>query len=156
MARWARENSKVSGQALQDAMQKQPWDPSVKALTAVPQTLQMMSDKLDWLQQLGDAFLDDQGAVLDAVQRLRQRADDAGNLKTSSQMKVSKVSNTSPGSSQPVERIVVESAVPQTMYVPGYDPGVVYGAWPYPAYPPYYYQPPGWVPGTFAYGAMGA
>src|SRR5436305_3167627 len=153
-ARWAAQNPKVTGKALEDAMAKQTWDPSVKGLVAVPQTLQMMSDKLDWTQQLGDAFLDDQAAVLDAVQRLRQRAEGAGNLKTSPQMKVSKVSMPNP-SGQPVERYVVERTDPQTVYVPVYDPGVVYGAWPYPDYPPYYYQPPGWVPGTFAYGALG-
>src|SRR3954469_12004532 len=153
-ARWAAQNPKVTGKALEDAMAKQTWDPSVKGLVAVPQTLQMMSDKLDWTQQLGDAFLDDQAAVLDAVQRLRQRAEGAGNLKTSQQMKVSKVSMPAP-SGQPVERIVVERADPQMAYVPVYDPAVAYGEWPYPAYPPYYYEPPGWVPGTFAYGAMG-
>src|SRR4051795_9609161 len=86
-ARWAAQNPKVTGKALEDAMAKQTWDPSVKGLVAVPQTLQMMSDKLDWTQQLGDAFLADQAAVLDAVQRLRTRAEGTGNLKTSSQMK---------------------------------------------------------------------
>src|SRR3954447_4757593 len=153
-ARWAAQNPNVTGKALEDAMAKQTWDPSVKGLVAVPQTLQMMSDKLDWTQQLGDAFLDDQAAVLDAVQRLRLRAEGAGNLKTSQQMKVSKVAMPAP-SGQPVERIVVERADPQMAYVPVYDPAVAYGAWPNPAYPPYYYEPPGWVPGTFAYGAMG-
>jgi hypothetical protein len=153
-ARWASQNPSVTGNALQDAMAKQAWDPAVKGLVAVPQTLQMMNDKLDWTQQLGDAFLADEGAVLDAVQRLRRRADTAGNLKTSQQQKVSKVSMAGP-SGQPVERIVVERADPETVYVPVYDPGVAYGTWPYPDYPPYYWQPPGWVPGTFAYGAMG-
>jgi hypothetical protein len=153
-ARWASQNPGMTGKALEDGMAKQKWDPSVKGLVAVPQTLQMMSDKLDWTQQLGDAFLDDQAAVLDAVQRLRQRAEGAGNLKTSPQMRVSKVSMPNP-TGQPVERIVVERADPQTVYVPVYDPGVAYGTWPYPDYPPYYYQPPGWVPGTFAYGAVG-
>ena len=153
-ARWAAQNPNVKGKALEDAMAKQPWDPSVKGLVAVPQTLQMMSDKLDWTQQLGDAFLDDQAAVLDAVQRLRQKAEGTGNLKSSPQMKVSKVSLAAPSGGAPVERIIVERTDPQTVYVPVYDPNVVYGAWPYPAYPPYYYQPPGWVPGTFAYGAL--
>jgi hypothetical protein len=152
-ARWASQNPGVTGKALEDAMAKQSWDSSVKGLVAVPQTLQMMSDKLDWTQQLGDAFLDDQGAVLDAVQRLRKRAEGAGNLKTSPQMKVSNVSQPGP-SGQPVERIVVERANPETVYVPVYDPGVAFGTWPYPDYPPYYWQPPGWIPGTFAYGAL--
>src|SRR5262244_1368811 len=73
-------------------MQKQPWDPSVKSLTAIPQTLQMMNDKLDWTQQLGDAFLAQQGDVLDAVQRRRERADNQGTLKTTEQQKVTKTS----------------------------------------------------------------
>ena len=152
-ARWTSQNPNMTGKALEDAMAKQTWDPSVKGLVAVPQTLQMMSDKLDWTQQLGDAFLDDQGAVLDAVQRLRKRAEGTGNLKTSPQMKVSNVSRPGP-TGQPAEYIVVEPADPQVMYVPVYDPGVVYGAWPYPDYPPYYWQPPGWIPGTYAYGAL--
>src|ERR1700733_12281001 len=70
-ARWSQNNSMAKGEALQDAVQGQSWDPSVKALTAVPQTLQMMSDKLDWTQQLGDAFLAQQQQVLAAVQTLR-------------------------------------------------------------------------------------
>ena len=152
-ARWTSQNPNMTGKALEDAMAKQTWDPSVKGLVAVPQTLAMMSEKLDWLQQLGDAFLDDQGAVLDAVQRLRKRAEGTGNLKTSPQMKVSNVSRPGP-TGQPAEYIVVEPADPQVMYVPVYDPGVVYGAWPYPDYPPYYYEPPGWIPGTYAYGAL--
>ena len=152
-ARWTSQNPNMTGKALEDAMTKQTWDPSVKGLVAVPQTLAMMSEKLDWLQQLGDAFLDDQGAVLDAVQRLRKRAEGTGNLKTSPQMKVSNVSRPGP-TGQPAEYIVVEPADPQVMYVPVYDPGVVYGAWPYPDYPPYYYEPPGWIPGTYAYGAL--
>src|ERR1051325_10445139 len=153
-ARWAAQNPNVKGKALEDAMAKQPWDPSVKGLVAVPQTLQMMSDKLDWTQQLGDAFLDDQAAVLDAVQRLRQKAEGTGNLKSAPQMKVSKVSLAPPSGGAPVERIIVERTDPQTVYVPVYDPNVVYGAWPYPAYPPYYSHTPGWVPGTFACGAL--
>jgi hypothetical protein len=72
-ARWAQANPTVTSEALQTAMAQQPWDPSVKALTAVPQTLQMMNDKLDWTQQLGDAFLAQQSEVLDSVQRLRAR-----------------------------------------------------------------------------------
>src|SRR5215470_4778665 len=74
-ARWSQANPTVTGDALQTAMVQQTWDPSVKALTAVPQVLQMMNDKLDWTQQLGDAFLAQQSDVLDAVQRLRARAD---------------------------------------------------------------------------------
>ena len=108
-ARWTSQTPKMTGKVLEDAMAKQTWDPSVKGLVAVPQTLAMMSEKLDWLQQLGDAFLDDQGAVLDAVQRLRKRAEGTGNLKTSPQMKVSNVSRPGP-TGQPAEYIVVEPA----------------------------------------------
>jgi Protein of unknown function (DUF3300) len=86
-ARWSSQNPNVTGQALADAMQKQPWDASVEALTAVPQTLQMMNDQLKWSQDLGDAFLARQTGVLDAVQSLRARADAAGNLKSTPQHK---------------------------------------------------------------------
>src|SRR5262249_18869574 len=89
-ARWSKANPNVTGKALEDAMQKQSWDPSVKALTAVPQVLQMMSDKLDSTRQLGDAFLAQQSDVLDAIQRLRARAENAGNLKTDEHQKVTK------------------------------------------------------------------
>src|ERR1700712_1203404 len=84
-ARWSHDNPALTGAALSDAMQAQSWDPSVKALTAVPQTLQMMSDKLNWMQQLGDAFLAQQQDVLAAVQRLRTEAQAAGNLQSSPQ-----------------------------------------------------------------------
>jgi Protein of unknown function (DUF3300)/Chaperone of endosialidase len=159
-ARWVQANPGVSGQALQDAMQKQPWDPSVKALTAVPQTLQMMNDKLDWTQELGDAFLAQQADVLDAVQRLRARADAAGQLKSTDQQKVTKTAASArqaPASGSggaanlsatPATYYTIESTNPDEYYVPMYDPAVVYGAWPYPEYPPYYWYPPGWYPGT--------
>jgi hypothetical protein len=143
-ARWAHANPGVSGKALEDAMHKQSWDPSVKALTAVPQTLQMMNDKLDWTRDLGDAFLAQQADVLDAVQRLRQRADDAGNLKTTEQQRV--VKTAAPAGGAPSTTVyTIESVNPDEYYVPIYDPGVVYGAWPYPAYAPFYWYPPGWV-----------
>ena len=151
-ARWSRENSKVTGQALQDAMQKQSWDPSVKALTAVPQTLAMMNDQLKWTQDLGDAFLAQQNDIFDAVQRLRARADAAGNLKTTPQQKVVRT-NRPAGSpaSAPAQAYVIEPATPNEYYVPVYDPGVVYGAWPYATYQPFYWYPPGYV-GTGVFG----
>src|SRR5215470_7391602 len=103
-----------------------------------------MSEKLDWTQKLGDAFLSQQKDVLDAVQRLRTKAETAGNLKTTSEQKVIVE-----------EKIIkIESASPQVVYVPSYNPTVVYGAWPYPAYPPYPWYPPGYVWGSmFAFGA---
>ncbi|MGI9383941.1 MAG: DUF3300 domain-containing protein [Methyloligellaceae bacterium] len=143
-ARWAKENASVTGKALEDAMAKQPWDPSVKSLTAFPQALQMLSDELSWTQQLGDAFLAQQEDVLDAVQRLRARADKSGNLKTTKQQKVEK-QTVAVASGKQETVIVIEQADPKVVYVPAYNPTVVYGGWPYPAYPPYYWYPPGYV-----------
>jgi hypothetical protein len=148
-ARWSRDNSAVTGQALEDAMQEQSWDPSVKSLTAVPQTLQMMNDKLDWTQQLGDTFLAQQQDVLDAIQRLRTLADAAGNLQTTPQHKVARVAAPpSPGSTAaPATVYTIEPATPDDHYVPVYDPGVVYGTWPHPDNAPFYWYPPGHAAG---------
>jgi len=172
-ARWVRENSNVTGKALEDAMQNQQWDPSVKALTSVPQTLQMMNDKLDWTQQLGDAFLAQQEDVLDAVQRLRARADAAGHLQTTEQQKVTRTPRSSSGgpattsgqatpggqaaAALPPLIYSIETANPEVYYVPIYDPGAVYGTWPYPDYQPFYWSPPGYVASnvfSFAAGAF--
>ena len=145
-ARWSHDNSMVNGQALQDAMQTQSWDPSVKALTAVPQTLQMMSDKLDWTQQLGDAFLAQQQDVLAAVQKLRAEAQAAGNLQSTPQQVVT-VAPAPAGvaASNVPPPIVIEPVNPDVYYVPVYDPAVAYGAWGYPDYPAFYWSPPGFV-----------
>jgi hypothetical protein len=141
-ARWLRENSGLTGQALQDAVQKQPWESSVRALTSVPQALEMLSDKLDWTQRLGDAFLAQQEELLAAVQRLRQRAEAAGHLKTSDQQKVSVVTPPE-GGTTPI--ITIEPASPEYVYVPVYDPRVVYGDWPHPDYEPFYWSPAGFA-----------
>src|SRR5262249_30537633 len=85
-ARWSATNAQVTGPALENAMQAQPWDPSVKALTAVPQALKMMSEKLEWCQQLGEAYLSQPDDIAAAVQRLRARADASGNLRSSEQV----------------------------------------------------------------------
>ena len=149
--RWSQANPSVTGEALQNAMAEQPWDPSVKALTAVPQSLQMMNDKLDWTQQLGDAFLARQSDVLDAVQRLRARADANGQLKSTQEQKVTKTSRPAgqqPSATAPASVYVIEPTNPDEYYVPIYDPGVVYGAWPYPDYAPYYWYPPGYAVGN--------
>jgi hypothetical protein len=145
-ARWSRDNPAVKGAALQDAMQGQSWDPSVKALTAVPQTLEMMNDKLDWTQQLGDAFLAQQQDVLDAVQKLRTEAQASGNLQSTPQQVVTTAPAPAgiPVSGGPAP-IVIEPVNPDVYYVPVYNPAVVYGAWDYPAYPPFYWSPPGFV-----------
>ena len=133
-ARWSSQNPKIAGKELEDAMQKQDWDPSIKALTAVPETLQMMNDKLSWTQDLGDAFLAQQTDVLDAVQRLRARAEKAGNLKSTSQQTVRRVNrpaNVSAATGAPAYAYEIAPATPDQYYVPIYDPNVVYGAWPY-------------------------
>jgi hypothetical protein len=146
-ARWSHDNAGLKGKALEDALQSQPWDPSVKALAAVPQTLQMMSDKLDWTQQLGDAFLAQQPELLRAVQTLRARADAAGNLKTTPQQTVTKVARTSSGGSSGSQTYdyTIASADPDLCYVPIYDPGLIYGPWPYADYAPWSWYPPGYV-----------
>ena len=133
---WAQQNSSLQGAALDTALQQQPWDPSVKALVQVPTVLQQMNSRMDWTQQLGDAFLVQQADVMDSVQRLRQRAESAGNLMTTEQQRV-----VTEGTG-PSQTIVIEQANPQVMYVPSYEPQVVYGGWPYPSYPPYYWPTP--------------
>ena len=142
-ARWSKANPQQSGDAAVRAVENQPWDPSVKSLVAFPQILQTMGEKPDWVQNLGDAFLASSKDVLDSAQRLRARARDSGNLKTTEQQTVTVQQ----------EAITIEPANPQTVYVPLYNPTVVYGTWPYPAYPPYYWYPPamyypGYYPGA--------
>jgi hypothetical protein len=155
--RWVKANPGVKGKALEDAMQKQPWDASVKSLAAFPQVLDMMNAQLDWTQKLGDAFLAQQQELMAAIQALRARADAAGNLESGKEQVVSKEQQ---GNTTIVK---IEPANPEVVYVPTYNPTVVYGDWPYSAYPPYTYYPPGYVyaPGaalfTFGVGmAVGA
>ncbi len=143
--RWLRKpaNAGLKGKELAAALEKQTWDPSVKSLVPFPQVLGMMSDKLDWTQRLGDAFLAQQADVMESVQRLRKQAQDAGTLKSTEQQTV-----VSSG-----DAVVIQPANPQIVYVPSYNPSVAYGSWPYPAYPPVYYPPPpayypGYYPGT--------
>lgn len=146
-ARWLQRNPALIGKALDDAMQAQAWDPSVKALTVLPQTLQMMNDRLEWTQALGDAVLAQQQDVFDAVQKLRAQAEVAGNLRSTPQQSVTEVPPP-PGvapSSGPQQTIVIEPVNPGVYYVPVYDPEVAYGAWPYPDYPPFYWTPPGFA-----------
>lgn len=154
-ARWVKENPNVTGQALQDAMQKQPWDPSVKALTAVPQTLTMMNDQIKWTQNLGDAFLAQQADVLSAVQQLRARADAAGNLKSTPQQTVTRVNrpaNVPATGGAPATAYTIVSANPDEYFVPIYDPNVAFGTWPYADYAPFYWYPEGWGGGWWGFG----
>jgi hypothetical protein len=142
-ARFVQANPALQGGPLNDALRAQSWDDSVKSLVLFPQVLAMMNDKLDWTQRLGDAFLGQQQDLMDAVQRLRVRAQAQGTLATTAQQTV--IVEQAP---QPIIQIVPVN--PQVIYVPVYNPIVVYGTWPYPAYPPYYYYPAGWpVGGAF-------
>ena len=141
--RWATENKALKGDQLKAAVDKQTWDESVRSLVATPSVLAMMSAKLDWTQKLGDAVLAQQPDVMDAVQRLRAKAQANNKLASTKEQKVSVVRQESR------QVIVIESATPDTIFVPFYDPVVVYGAWPYAAYPPYFFPPPlGFVPGA--------
>ncbi len=142
-ARFAQANPALKGEALSEALTAQSWDDSVKSLVTFPQILGMMNEKLAWTQKLGDASLAQQGELMDAIQRLRARAQAEGTLPTTPQQVVT----VEPTPGQPI--IGIEPAAPGVVYVPTYDPLVVYGPWPYPAYPPYYYYPPGWIVGGF-------
>jgi len=139
--RWQRQNTALTGNALTAALDQQPWDPSIKALATSPRVLEMMDSNLQWTEQLGDAFLANQPAVMDSVQRLRQQAKAAGNLNSTSQQTVSAQG----------QDILIDPANPQTLYLPYYNPSVVYGTWPYPDYQPYYFPPP---PG-YVYSSVG-
>jgi hypothetical protein len=133
-ARWLQDpnNAALRGDALGEALEQQDWDPSVKSLVPFPAVIQMMNDQLQWTQKLGDAFLAQQGDVMDSVQRLRHDAWNNGRLQSTPQQVV-----TSNGPD-----IVISPANPGTVYVPYYDPNVVYGSWAYPDEPPYYFAPP--------------
>jgi hypothetical protein len=137
-ARWVEEsaNKALSGNALTKALEPQSWDPSVKSLVPFPQVLALMNGNLDWTQQLGYAFADQQAAVLDSVQRLRRQAQTSGNLQSSPQQVVRSEQQT----------IIIEPAQAETVYVPSYNPTTVYGDWPYPSYPPVYLPPPAAYP----------
>jgi hypothetical protein len=137
--RWLKERKNLKGDALKTEVEKQAWDDSVKALTSTADVLSMMSDKVDWTKNLGDAVLAQQPDVMDAIQRLRTKAYDNKKLVTTKQQKVSVQTQESK------QVIVIESADPNTIYVPYYDPATVYGAWPYAAYPPYYFGYPSYI-----------
>jgi hypothetical protein len=129
-------NKALKGDALLKALDAQDWDASVKSLIPFPTVLKSMNDHLDWTQTLGDAFLAQQGDVFAAVQTLRGRAQAAGKLQSNAQQTIT----------QQGPAIIIQPAQPSVVYVPVYNPTVVYGAWPYPAYPPIYYPPP---PGAY-------
>ena len=137
---WLDKNKNLKDKELADAVAKQPWDPSIQAMAGLPDVVKRLADDIQWTADLGNAFLAQQGDVMNAVQRMRKKAQDTGNLKSNQQIKV----ETNVVESQSV--IVVQQADPQVIYVPSYNPTVVYGAAPYPyyPYPPIYYPPAGY------------
>ena len=137
--RWVQANKNLAGDQLKAAVDKQPWDASVKSLVATPSVLEMMSTKLDWTEKLGDAVVAQQADLMDAVQRLRAKAQ-ANNKLTSTKEQTVAVQQ-----AEGRQVIAIEPTDPNTVYVPYYDPGVVYGDWSYPEYPPYYFGAPGYI-----------
>lgn len=134
LQQWLDKNKNLKDKALTDAVSKQTWDPSIQAMAALPDVVKRLADDIQWATDLGNAFLAQQGEVMDAVQRMRTKAQGTGALKSNEQQKVE---------TQVVESktvIVVEQANPEVVYVPSYNPEVVYGAAVYP-YPPIYYPP---------------
>ena len=172
-ARWVADpkNAALKGDALAQALEKESWDPSVKSLVPFPDVLKMMSEKLDWTQKLGDAFLGQEKDSLAAVQRLRRKAQAAGTLKSTPQQKVTvqppqpqpaPTTGGAPAVMAPVSEeptIEIAPTDPQVVYVPSYDPATAYGTWPYPDNPPYSFPPPAGYPvgsallGGLAFGA---
>src|ERR1044071_7685451 len=148
LQQWMNNNTNLKDKALADAASKQPWDPSVQGLVMYPDVVQRMAGNIQWTTDLGNAFLAQQPDVMAAVQRMRGKAESKGTLKTSAQQTVQ--TTTAPSGQQV---ITIQPAQPDVVYVPSYDPQVVYGA-PPPAYPYYPYTYPGYVPGTaLAWGA---
>ncbi len=136
--RWVQAHPELKGEDLGKAVDQEPWDPSVKALTAFPSVLGNMDKNLSWTSSLGDAYYNQQPEVMDAVQVMRQRAQAAGNLKTTPQQTVTAQGQT----------IVIEPASPDVVYVPGYDPWLVYGD-PILAWPGWYPYPGIWFGGPY-------
>jgi hypothetical protein len=145
-ARWSRSNPQLEGEAAVEAVAGMDWDPSVKALVAFPELLARLDEDLEWTRRLGDAFLYQEAQVMDSIQFLRARADAAGNLETTEYAQVIREKET----------IIIRPARERVVYVPYYDPWVVYGPWWRPAYPPvvwaapsyYHYGYPGYYWGS--------
>jgi len=154
LQQWMARHPELKGEALAAAVEKENWDPAVQGLAGLPDVVKRLGDDIQWTTDLGNAFLAQQSDVMDAVQRMRRKASDTGNLKTTEQQKVTtQVVQTK-------EVIVIQQASPQVIYVPAYNPVVVYGPPIYP-YPPIYYPPAGYYAAGVAIGfgvgvAMGA
>jgi hypothetical protein len=137
--RWVSANKNLPSDQVKTAVDKQGWDESVKSLAATPSVLAMMSSDLDWTTKLGDAVLAQESDVVDAVQRLRSKAQANNKLVSTKEQRVV---------TRDVDQkkvVMIESADPNTVHVPYYDPAAVYGGWPYSDYPPYYFSPPDYV-----------
>ena len=143
LQQWLTKNSGLQDKALADAVAKQPWDPSIQALAALPDVVKRLADDIQWTTDVGNAFLAQQSDVMDAVQGMRKKAQDKGNLQSNEQQTV----ETRIIESKPV--IVVKQANPQVVYVPTYDPVWMYGPPVYP-YPPIYYPPAWYYPAGLA------
>jgi len=167
-AQWSKDNPKMEGDAAIQAVASQPWDPSVKSLVAFPQLMSLMGENPPWVQNLGDAFLAQPKDVMDSVQRLRALAQKTGALQSTPQQTVTTVTKPAPAKTSPAETttattsapaptvIKIESADPQVVYVPTYNPNTVYGTWPNTAYPPTYLPPtPGEQFGTSFVNGLG-
>ena len=140
LQQWLAQHKGLKDKALADAVKKQDWDPSIQALAALPEVVKLLAENIKWTTDLGNAFLVQQSDVMDAVQRMRKKAKDAGNLKSSEQVRVETKTVES------TQVIVVEQASPTVVYVPSYNPTVVYGA-PVYAYPPIAYPAAGLLRG---------
>ncbi len=141
-AAWSTANPKAQGDAAVKQVEDKPWDPSVQSLVAFPQVLVQMKDRPDWVQNVGDAFLAEPDAVMASVQRLRAKAQQSGNLKSNEQQKVVVQQAPAEAAAPSTTIIQIEPTNPEVVYVPSYNPTVVYGSWAYPGYPPYYWPPP--------------
>jgi hypothetical protein len=131
-ARWTRKNPELESSEAVNAVQEMGWDPSVQALVAFPQILSRLNEDLQWTQDLGEAFLQDEERLLAGVQSLRQRAADAGSLDDMDKVKVS----------QEDEAIVIESIEREVVYVPYYDSRTIYGPWHWASHSPIYWDYP--------------
>jgi hypothetical protein len=136
--RWVQANGNLKGGALAQAVDQQAWDPSVKALTAFASVLGNMDKNLEWTSSLGDAYYNQQQGVMDAIQGMRQRAQQAGNLKSTPQQVVTDQDST----------IGIQPVDPEVVYVPAYDPWLIYGD-PIVAWPGWYAYPGLWFDGPY-------
>ena len=150
-AAWSKAHPDAKGDDAVKMVENEPWDPSVASLVAFPEVLITFGGQPDWVRNVGDAFLAQPDDVMNSVQRLRQKAQAAGNLKSNEQVKVSmQAPEPAPAtatvvvqqSAPPPQVIVIEPAQPSVVFVPSFNPTVVYGPWPWVAYPPFFFPPP--------------